>query len=565
MTNNNKNDSAPPAPAQAPQAPPFEEKSDERVFDEAIEVAEEALRHPHHFDRPIQRVIVVGAGPAGLPAAKALRDMGLHVTVYERADTVGGNWAFSEHTQAFPRVPESEADQDDLRSTGYPPASPPGPSPVPLSDDVHAFLANHHQPPTACYLDLFNNTRVPMLGSLEMGWPADTPEYVPHTCVHQYYKDFAAKFDLLPLIHFNTSLDHVKKADDGHWHLALTKVTRLVNNQVQFEAVNDTADAVVIATGEYHSPFVPHVAGLQQFQAAFPERVLHTKQFRDPHDYTGKRVLVIGSNVSAMDVSRLVEKTAAKVYLSFRGEFESPVPILRVVRGTLPPTVEKRAFVQQFGTLDANGNLVDDTIHLVDGTALENIDVVIWATGYRNKLPFLGDMRSDDVKELTTPGKVVFNTKGHWGIANLFKDTFVMSEPSLAIVGCPSFIPTTMTFDTQARALARVWSGKATLPTPEKMLELRTRHGPPCAPFLIDGPADRKRAMATLAWLNHHAEHAQLHDVPTLVGPPKEWDPLWEQSFVTWNEHIKDQERQAKELRQKRLNAKINATATVPA
>lgn len=50
------------------------------------------------------RVCVIGAGPSGLGAAKALRAAGLDVVVYERNAEVGGNWIFKpgpSHSSVF--------------------------------------------------------------------------------------------------------------------------------------------------------------------------------------------------------------------------------------------------------------------------------------------------------------------------------------------------------------------------------------------------------------------------------------------------------------------------------
>ena len=42
--------------------------------------------------RPGAKVAVIGAGPAGLAAARRLLDAGLDVTVFERRSQAGGTW-----------------------------------------------------------------------------------------------------------------------------------------------------------------------------------------------------------------------------------------------------------------------------------------------------------------------------------------------------------------------------------------------------------------------------------------------------------------------------------------
>src|SRR5450432_3472873 len=51
-----------------------------------------------------RRVCVIGAGPSGIGAAKALLAAGLEVEVYERNQEVGGNWIFKptpSHSSVF--------------------------------------------------------------------------------------------------------------------------------------------------------------------------------------------------------------------------------------------------------------------------------------------------------------------------------------------------------------------------------------------------------------------------------------------------------------------------------
>ena len=43
-----------------------------------------------------KRVCVIGAGPSGIAAAKALLAEGLDVVVYETSGELGGNWVFRE-------------------------------------------------------------------------------------------------------------------------------------------------------------------------------------------------------------------------------------------------------------------------------------------------------------------------------------------------------------------------------------------------------------------------------------------------------------------------------------
>lgn len=47
-------------------------------------------------------------------------------------------------------------------------------------------------------------------------------------------------------------------------------------------------DAVVVATGHYHVPYIPNFPGLSQWQSKWPNSVSHSKSYRVPEVYDGK-------------------------------------------------------------------------------------------------------------------------------------------------------------------------------------------------------------------------------------------------------------------------------------
>lgn len=59
------------------------------------------------FSHPIQRVAVIGAGPAGLQAVATLREQNFTVRLFERDENPGGNWRYSDQTpvrESYPFV-----------------------------------------------------------------------------------------------------------------------------------------------------------------------------------------------------------------------------------------------------------------------------------------------------------------------------------------------------------------------------------------------------------------------------------------------------------------------------
>lgn len=172
------------------------------------------------------------------------------------------------------------------------------------------------------------------------------------------------------------------------------------------------AAAVIAASGSFSNPFEPVIPGRDQFSGT----VLHVADYRSPHDYAGKRVVVVGAGNSAVQVAYELA-TVAKVTLATR----TPVQFLSQVRGgrdihfwldklkldLLPPAVLARMFngtpVLDTGIYRAaieSGDLqrrdmftaFDKDGVLWPGGEHEPVDVVLFATGYRPHLPYLRDL-----------------------------------------------------------------------------------------------------------------------------------------------------------------------------
>jgi hypothetical protein len=90
------------------------------------------------------------------------------------------------------------------------------------------------------------------------------------------------------------------------------------------------------------------------------------------------------------------------------------------------------------------------------------------ATGYITSYPFLPQLHSDDAP-ITEAGEVLLVTSDGGMAHNLHRDIFYINDPTLAFVGVPYYVATFSLFDFQAQAVARVFAGKARLPTREEM------------------------------------------------------------------------------------------------
>jgi cation diffusion facilitator CzcD-associated flavoprotein CzcO len=79
----------------------------------------------------------------------------------------------------------------------------------------------------------------------------------------------------------------VVKKEDGKWHLTLTEAIQ-DGEAMSIKQYDETFDAVVIATGQFQDPTLPPLHGLVEYNAHFPGRITHSKQFRRNEDFKDK-------------------------------------------------------------------------------------------------------------------------------------------------------------------------------------------------------------------------------------------------------------------------------------
>lgn len=146
---------------------------------------------------------------------------------------------------------------------------------------------------------------------------------------HQQMVDFQAKhqFD----IEFNVEVTHVAPEGDG-W--------RVVTNRD-----SGWYAAVMIASGKFNNPFIPDFPGQDDFTGTR----IHARDFHDPRDFAGQRVMVVGSGPSGADISSALTETAQHpIYVSVRSDmllarsfpYGLPAPYWRWILRGLPDRVK---------------------------------------------------------------------------------------------------------------------------------------------------------------------------------------------------------------------------------
>lgn len=315
---------------------------------------------------------VIGAGAAGLCAAKHLLAQSQKVTVYEIGTRVGGLWVY-----------ESDS----------------GLSPT--------------------YRSLHLNSEAKVTAYKDFAFPAGSPLYPDHEQVAAYLDAYADTFDLKRHIRFQArvlSATPIAAQAGSRW-----RVTRSDGASAEY-------DGVIIATGHQGAPIHP------EWTAAFAGEYLHAHSYRVPEPFREKRVLVVGVGNSAVDIAADICTLTRTTVISARspvlimprifcgvptsrvlGRLEKPWmpwPIRRTIRNLITRlahgTMEQWGFVTpktrvhptthpsliahmlwqrvtaKPAILGASGN----NIRFADGSNAD-FDTVIGATGYEINLPFL--------------------------------------------------------------------------------------------------------------------------------------------------------------------------------
>jgi len=134
--------------------------------------------------------------------------------------------------------------------------------------------------------------------------------------VVDYLEDYAARNSIE--IRCGTSVARVDR-DDHHW-------------AVTTSAGQLTAAHLIIAMGHQHTPLIPAWPGREQFT----RRLLHSAEYRNPREFHGADVVVVGPGCSGMEIAYdLAEDGARRVRVAIRTQ---PNIILRQI-GPVPGDV----------------------------------------------------------------------------------------------------------------------------------------------------------------------------------------------------------------------------------
>ncbi|KAK1897179.1 Dimethylaniline monooxygenase [N-oxide-forming] 5 [Dissostichus eleginoides] len=405
-----------------------------------------------------RRVAVIGGGSSGLACIKSCLDEGLEPVCYESSDDIGGLWRFKEN-------PEPDR--------------------------------------ASIYHSVITNTSKEMMCFSDFPIPANFPNHMHNSLIMDYFRMYADHFQLTKYIRFNTKVLQVRQRSDfahsGQWDVETENKDGKTEKHI--------FDAVMICIGHHCHPNLPlhDFPGIDTFEGTY----FHSRDYKTPEEWRNKKAVVIGIGNSGGDIAVELSRVTKQLYLSTRrgawimnrvGDNGLPIDlhfnrVLEFMRLILPFGVYcglgERQLNQRFdhalynlkpkhrlfsqhptvndelpnrilsGTVQVKPNicrLQGSSVEFDDGSVVEDVDLVVFATGYRFSFPFLASHVTSVSENKTSLYKYVFPPE--------------LERPTLAIIGLVQPLGAIMTIsEMQARWATRVFKGCTKLPSVASMLK----------------------------------------------------------------------------------------------
>ena len=405
-------------------------------------------------------IAIIGCGPTGVMSLRHLHTVA-NVTAFEAKDDVGGVWYYT-----------------DLSEENHP---------NPESDPFYKVYGHLH---SSLYDSLWTNVPKQMMTFKDFYHKEETPHIMEAKTFHEYVKDYTRYFDLCKYIKFNTAvnsvrlLKNVSKEQKEKLGIPLDSQKKFLVSWITSKsplskgplAGIDTSpqgesnmyetkkgfglyDHVLFCNGHFSKMNWPKVEGQELFEGI--QMHMHTLRKLEKDKFDNKRILILGTHVSASDLLSLFflretakEVQVGKVFITGRStdKLEKSTDYTEFMKSGI--LTLKKGGLKRF----KGGKIVE----FVDGTEAE-IDTVVYATGYHYSFPFLNEEDGIIEYDKEEPG-------AYFG--PLYKRIFAIKEPDLLFIGVVEKVPLIQgTYERQIMLAKQYIAGNIKIPSQEEMLK----------------------------------------------------------------------------------------------
>lgn len=381
----------------------------------------------------IKSVAIIGGGPSGLITLDALiseQKFDL-IRLFERRSEAGGSFSYQanppEKLKNIKALSERKAFQHEPVPSELPAYVPKSATQRFMDTATYSYLESNVE---ASVME-FSKERFPeALSSRSIEkYGKDTP-FRHNTQIKQWVQDLYKRKGHDDHIEFNTSVELIEKNEN--YTLTLRRFG--INSDYVWQ---EHFDAVVVASGHYDVPYVPDIPGLDDFMAIPHTETIHSKAFRTREQFRNKKTVVVGASISAMDAVQDIVGVAKSPIISARRS-DTPNIYFGDHAFNHPQVIRTREVTK------INGQ----TVHFKDGQIIDDVDAIIFGTGFSYAYPFLPNLNLTGNK-----------------VNGLYQLIFKIDEPRIAFVGAITAGFTFKAFEWQAVYVARVFAERAQLPS----------------------------------------------------------------------------------------------------
>jgi len=370
----------------------------------------------------VKRICIIGAGPTGLAAAKYLLAENTFgkIDIYEQQSEVGGVWHYtppqSEHVKVPQTKPETVPDQPIWPEAG-------GSVPI-FSNPMYEVL----------------NTNIPkdIMKFSDKEFEKESLLFPSRQDVQKYLLEYAE--EVRHLVRFSTQIQGIEQESEGGRDRWRVRSTSLITKEKREEIY----DALVIASGHYTVAFIPDTRNIEDFDKAHPSTISHAKTYRSSAAFRDKKVVVVGSGPSGLDIGTQISAVCRKPLLN-SVRTPSSIQLGQSTKEEVPPIVEY--------LVESRG------VRFADGREEHDIDAIVYCTGYLYSYPFLNSINPPFV---TDGGR----SRG------LYRQLFSIVHPTIVFTALSQRIIPFPLSEVQAVAMAKVWSNKLDLPPVKEQWDL---------------------------------------------------------------------------------------------
>ncbi len=317
-----------------------------------------------------EKYCIIGAGPAGITAAKNLKGRNIAFDVIERESAIGGNWWFEHPNSAICHSTRLISSKTMSHFKGFP-------------------------------------------------MPDSYPDFPRHDLMCEYIRSYARHFGIEQHIQFNTSVEWVERTDDGLWDVSLNNGEKrrykgliLANGHLWDCAYPDFAGTFAgqsLHSKQYKTPEILKgkrvlVVGagnsgcdIAVEAALHAEKTFHST--RRGYYYIPKFVFGIPVDKFSETAYRLrvplrIRQISNSLLLWFYwgspSRYGLPKPDHRILE-THPIVNSQLLYFVRHGDIIPKPNIQElrgDSVQFEDGST-EQIDLIIYATGFNIRFPFI--------------------------------------------------------------------------------------------------------------------------------------------------------------------------------